>query len=367
MARAHDPTDATRATLDTPTARLTPGEVRDLARAIRAGRHARLLAQRHLATRLRREVPPAAAVNARAAAGSVLAALLPRLPLAPDALRAALDPLLPHGLDAAARARLRTALDDWPLDQPALVAAAEARATFVAANRRLAVAVALRYQRRGLPLDDLVQEATAGLLRAVDLFDPARGYQFSTYAVWWIKQALRRALARQVPLAHVPETVQQERARLARQAHALHGTLGHPPSPAELAAATGLPRARVDALTAPLPAPVPLDLTMGDAETMTLGDLLPDPAALRPPDEAEAQERAAAVRAALAGLPPRERAILAARHGLDGEAPRTLQEIGHRLGLTRQAVQQAEVRALARLRLPALRHWLAADDTPAAS
>jgi DNA-directed RNA polymerase sigma subunit (sigma70/sigma32) len=106
----------------------------------------------------------------------------------------------------------------------------------------------------------------------------------------------------------------------------------------------------VDALTAPLPAPVPLDLTMGDAETMTLGDLLPDSAALRPHDEAEAQELAAAVRAALAGLPPRERAILAARHG--------------------QAVQQAEARALARLRLPALRRWLAAnddDDTPAAS
>jgi len=109
---------------------------------------------------------------------------------------------------------------------------------------------------------------------------------------------------------------------------------------------------------------------VGDAETLTLGDLLPDPAALRPDVEAEAQEVAVAVCAALATLPPRERAILTARHGLDGEAPRTLQEIGHRLGLTRQAVQQAEARALARLRLPSLRRWLAAaadDDTPAAS
>jgi len=270
------------------------------------------------------------------------------------------------------------ALDGWPLDQDALRAAAAARAAFVAANHGLVRTVAARYQQRGLPLDDLVQEGTVGLLRAVDLFDPGRGARFSTYAVWWIKQAIRRALARQVPLAHVPGNVQDDRARLARQAHALHTALGHPPSRADLAAALGLPRARVDALTAPLPAPVPLDLTMGDAETMTLGDLLPDPAALRPHDEAEAQELAAAVRAALATLPPRERAILAARHGLDGEPPRTLQEIGHRLGLTRQAVQQAEARALARLRLPTLRHWFAADaaddaaaaaaaDTPAAS
>jgi len=174
-------------------------------------------------------------------------------------------------------------------------------------------------------------------------------------------QALRRALALQVPLAHVPLNVQDDRARLARQAHALHAALGHPPSPDELAAAAGLPRARVDALTAPLPAPVPLDLTVGDAETMTVGDLLPDPTAPRPDDEAEAQEVAAAVRAALAALAPRERAILAARHGLDGQPPRTLQEIARALGLSRQAVHHAEARALARLRTAALRRWLADD------
>ena len=347
---------------------LTADQERALAATIRSGRRARLLAQRHLAARLRRDLPPA--VSARAAAGAVLAALLPLLPLAPDALPAAVSPLLPHDLPPDVRTHVLADLAAWPLDQDALRAGHAARAAFVAANHGLVRTVAARYQQRGLPLDDLAQEGTVGLLRAVDLFDPTRGYRFSTYAVWWIKQAIRRARARQVPLAHVPGNVQDDRARLARQAHALHGTLGHPPSHAELAAALDIPRARVDALTAPLPAPVPLDQTVGDAETTTLGDLLPDSAALRPDDAAEAQELAAAVRAALAGLPPRERAILAARHGLDGEAPRTLQEIGHRLGLTRQAVQQAEARALARLRLPALRRWLAAnddDDTPAAS
>jgi len=346
---------------------LTADQERALASAIRAGRRARLLAQRHLAARLRRDLPPT--TSARAAAGAVLAALSPHLPLASDALPAVVGPLLPRALAADAHAHILVDLAAWPLDQDALRAGHAARAAFVAANHGLVRAVAARYEHRGLPLDDLVQEGTVGLLRAVDLFDPARGYKFSTYAVWWIKQGIRRALARQVPLAHVPDNVQQDRACLARHAHALHATLGHPPSPAELAAATGLSLARVDALTAPLPTPVPFDLLVGDAETLTLGDLLPDPDALRPDDEAEAQELAAAVRAALATLPPRERAILAARHGLDDPPPRTLDEIGRTLGLTRERVRQIEARALRQLRGPALRRWLDDDDddTPAAS
>ncbi len=349
---------------------LTADQERALASAIRAGRRARLLAQRHLAARLRRALPPT--TSARAAAGAVLAALSPHLPLASDALPAVVGPLLPRTLAVDARAHVLAALAAWPLDQDALLIAAEARVTFVAANRGLVHSVALRYQHRGLPRDDLVQEGTVGLLRAVDLFDPARGARFSTYAVWWITQAIRRALAVQVPLAHVPGNVQQERARLARQAHALHGALGHPPSPTELAATTGLSLARVDALTAPLPVPVPFDLLVGDDETSTLGDLLPDPNAVRPHDAAEAQERAAAVRAALTTtLNPRAHAILVARYGLDGAPPRTLQEVGTTLGLTRERVRQIEARALRQLRDPALRRWLdddAADDgTPAAS
>ncbi len=350
---------------DTAPAVLTSAQERDLAQVIRAGRRARLLAQRHLAARLRRDLP--STMSARAAAAAVLAALLPRLPLAPAALRAAVGPLLPCDLVTDTRARVLADLAAWPLGQDALRAGATARAAFVAANGRLVVAVARRYQHRGLPFDDLVQEGTVGLLRAVDLFDPARGYKFSTYAVWWIKQAMRRALARQVLVAHVPDNVQMERARLARQAHALHAALGHPPSPADLAAATGLPRARVDALIAPLPAPVPLGQLMGEGETTTLGDLLPDPAAARPDAEAETHALAAAVRAALAMLDPRARAILVARHGLDGAPPRTLHEIGQQLGLTRERVRQIEAKALTRLRDPALCHWLAADDTPAAS
>jgi len=151
------------------------------------------------------------------------------------------------------------------------------------------------------------------------------------------------------------------RARLLAQRH-LAARLRRDLSPAVNArAAAGA------VLAAPLPAPVPLDQIMGDGETTTLGDLLPDPDADQPAALAEAHALAAAVRAALATLDPRARAILVARHGLDGAPPRTLQEIGRSLGLTRQAVQQAKARALTRLRDPALRHWLADDATPAAS
>ncbi len=184
---------------------LTADQERALAAAIRAGRRARLLAQRHLAARLRRDLSPT--TSARAAAGTVLAALPPHLPLAPDALPAVVGPLLPRALPADARAHVLADLATWPLDQDALRTGHAARAAFVTANHGLVRAVAARYQQRGLPLDDLVQEGTVGLLRAVDLFDPDRGARFSTYAVWWIKQAIRRALARQVPLAHVPVNV----------------------------------------------------------------------------------------------------------------------------------------------------------------
>jgi len=340
---------------------LTAAQERVLAGTIRASRRARLHAQRHLATRLRRELPPT--TSARAAAGAVLAALAPHLPLVPAQILAVVAPVLRAVLaDPAAVARV---LAGWPLDQDALTAGTAARAAFVAANYGLVVAVAARYQQRGLPLDDLVQEGHVGLLRAVDLFDPARGYKFSTYAVWWIKQGIRRALDTQIPLTHVPGNVQQERARLARLAHALHGTLGHPPSPADLAAATGLPLDRVDALSAPLPASVPFDLLVGDDETGTLGDLLPDPDALRPDEEAATRELAVAVRAALATLDPRAHAVLVARYGLDGQPPRTLQEIAHQFGLTRERVRQIEARALRHLRGPALRRWL--DDADAAT
>ncbi len=168
--------------LPAPHTLLTADQERALAAAIRAGRRARLLAQRHLAARLRRELPPA--ISARTAAAAVLAALVPLLPLDPDALVAALVPLLPP-LDPDARQRVLAALVAWPLDQHALTAGAAARAAFAAANHRLVVAFARRYDHRGLPLDDLVQEGTLGLLRAIDLFDPDRGARFSTYAAWW--------------------------------------------------------------------------------------------------------------------------------------------------------------------------------------
>jgi RNA polymerase primary sigma factor len=235
-----------------------------------------------------------------------------------------------------------------------------ARDQFVAANIRLVVAVAQSYHGTGLPLADRIAEGNIGLLRAVEKFDYTKGFKFSTYATWWIRQAIDRACKEQGRLIDIPVHVVKLQRRLGRMTAYLRGTLNREPTTAEVAEALGWEEENVLAVRQIVDDPISLDVPVDDTDEATLGDLLPSvtPAT---DDEAAALERARRLRHLIALLPSRTRTILEMRFGLDGEGGKTLEEIGRVFGLNRERIRQIEAKALAHLReRPEAQAWL--DD-----
>jgi len=222
-----------------------------------------------------------------------------------------------------------------------------AKERMINSNLRLVVHVAKRYRGHGVPFGDLIQDGVIGLNRAVEKFDWRKGFKFSTYATWWIRQAVQRSVAGQARTIRVPTHVHERRQTLNRHSRKLELELGRPPTHEELAQASGLALKHVEEALSVAEARASLNSPVGDDDG-ELGDLFADENADDPEQVAEHALRARAVREALGELPERERRILELRFGLDGE-PQSLEAIGAELGLTRERIRQLETQAMANL------------------
>jgi RNA polymerase sigma factor (sigma-70 family) len=247
-------------------------------------------------------------------------------------------------LTAARRRELRRVMKD----------ADEAAETFVRANLRLVVSIAKKYQAADLPLLDLIQEGNLGLIHAVEKFDWRKGFKFSTYATWWIRQAITRGIANTGRTVRLPVHAGDLLTRVTKARGRLEGHLGRRPTVAELAADLELEEEKVTVILRYAAEPLSLSEPLREDGTAELGDVVADRSAVSPFDAAAASLLSGEVAKLLVALDEREREILRLRFGLDRGEPRTLDEVGEHFSLTRERIRQIEARAMSKLRHPAI-------------
>jgi RNA polymerase primary sigma factor len=262
--------------------------------------------------------------------------------------RGLLDPLQLY-LEDIAKVALLTAAQEVELAKRIERGDGRAKQEMVEANLRLVVSIAKRYRKQGLPFLDLIQEGTIGLVRAVEKFDHRRGFKFSTYATWWIRQAVTRALADKARAIRMPVNVVDKLYEIIRSERILRAKLYRDPTSAEIARDVGLPLEEVERILQIAQTPVSLQTPVGDDGETELGHLLADGNLPLPEDAAQGASRLAALKGCLDTLDNRQRQVLELRYGLDGGRPRSLDEIGLVFNVTRERVRQIESRSLTKL------------------